>query len=117
MSWLNRVIARLLGQQTQPLDNPVPLTQTVGPVNKVRITKTGNKRSVAASIKPPKSVTAKPSSKPKAALSTKAASSRKAEPKSAPAESGQSGKQRKTPVRQTPQAAKSAPKAKRSVAK
>jgi hypothetical protein len=117
MSWLKRVIARLLGQQTQPLGNPVQPTQTVGPVSKVRTPQAGNKRSVVASIKPPKSVTAKPSSKRKAAPSTKVASSRKAEPKSALAESGQSGKQRKTPVRQTPQAAKSAPKAKRSVAK
>jgi hypothetical protein len=117
MSWLKRVIARLLTPQTQPLDKPVLPTQTVGLANKERITKTGNKRSVVASSKPLKSATKKPNSKPKSAQSTKVASSRKAETKSAQAECGQIGKQRKTPVRPTPQPVKSAPKAKRSLAK
>jgi hypothetical protein len=112
MSWLKRVIAQLLGHQTPPLGNPVEQTQTVGLANKVRTTKAGNKRSVATSTKLPKSVTPKSNSKRKVAPSTKVASSRKAEPKSAQAEHGQSGKQRKTPVRQTPQVAKSAPKRK-----
>jgi hypothetical protein len=112
MSWLKRVIARLLGLQTQPLDKPVPQTQTAGLANKVRTPQAGNKRSVATSTKLPKSVTPKSSSKRNSAQSTKVASLRKAEPKSAQAESGQSGKQRKTPVRQTPQAAKPAPKRK-----
>ena len=112
MLWLKRVIARLLGHQTQPLDKPVPPTQTVGPVSKVRTQQAGNKRSVATSTKLPKSATPKSNSKRNSAQSTKVASSRKAEPKSAQAEHGQSGKQRKTPVRQTPQAAKPAPKRK-----
>jgi len=112
MSWLKAVIAQLLGLQTPHLDKPVQPTQTVGLANKVRTQQAGNKRSAVASTKLPKSVTAKPSSKRNSAQSTKVASSRKAEPKSAPAEHGQSGKQRKTPVRQTPQAAKSAPKRK-----
>jgi hypothetical protein len=112
MSWLKRVIAQLLGHQTPPLDNHAQPTQTVGPVSKVRTQQAGNKRSAVTSTKPPKSATKKPSSKRNSAQSTKVASSRKAEPKSAQAEHGQSGKQRKTPVRQTPQAAKSAPKRK-----
>ena len=112
MSWLKRVIARLLGHQIPHLDNPVQPTQTAGLANKVRTPQAGNKRSVATSTKLPKSVTPKSSSKPKLAQSTKVASSRKAEPKSAQAEHGQSGKQRKTPVRPTPQAAKPAPKRK-----
>jgi hypothetical protein len=117
MLWLKRVIARLLGHQTQPLDKPVPPTQTAGLANKVRTPQAGNKPSAVASTKPPKSATKKPSSKRKAAPSTTQASSRKAEPKSAPKTLGQNGKQRKTPVRPTPQVAKSAPKAKRSLAK
>jgi len=112
MLWLKRVIARLLGHQTQPLDKPVPPTQTVGLANKVRTPQAGSKRSVATSSKLPKSVTPKSNSKRNSAQSTKVASSRKAEPKSAQAEHGQSGKQRKTPVRPTPQAAKPAPKRK-----
>jgi len=112
MSWLKRVIAQLLGLQTPHLDKPVQPTQTVGLANKVRTQQAGNKRSAVASTKPPKSATKKPSSKRKVAPSTTQASSRKAEPKSAPKTLGQSGKQRKTPVRQTPQAAKSAPKRK-----
>jgi hypothetical protein len=112
MSWLKAVIAQLLGLQTKPLDNPVQPTQTVGLANKVRTTKTGNKRSVVASIKPPKSVTAKPSSKRKAVQPTTQASSRKAEPKSAPKTLGQTGRPRKTPAPLTPQAVKPAPKRK-----
>jgi hypothetical protein len=112
MLWLKRVIAQLLGHQTPPLDKPVEQTQTAGLANKVRTTQAGNKPSAVASTKLPKSATKKPSSKRKAAPSTKVASSRKAEPKSAPKTLGQNGKQRKTPVRQTPQAVKSAPKRK-----
>jgi hypothetical protein len=112
MLWLKRVIARLLGHQTPPSEVPVEQTQTAGLVSKGHTTKAGNKRSVATSTKPPKSATKKPSSKRKAAPSTKVASSRKAEPKSAPKTLGQNGKQPKTPVRQTPQVAKSAPKRK-----
>lgn len=112
MSWLKRVIAQLLGHQTQPLDNPVPPTQTVGLVSKERTQRAGNKRSAVASTKPPKSATPKSNSKRKVAQPTTQASSRKAEPKSAPKTLGQSGKQRATPVRQTPQVAKSAPKRK-----
>ena len=112
MSWLKRVIAQLLGRQTQPLDNPVQPTQTVGPVSKVRTTQAGNKRSAVASTKLPKAAPLKPNSKRKVAQSTTQASSRKAEPKSALKTSGANGKQRATPVRQTPQAAKPAPKRK-----
>jgi hypothetical protein len=112
MLWLKRVIAQLLGHQTPPLDNPVEQMQTAGPVSKVHTTKAGNKPSAVTSTKLPKSVTPKSNSKRKVAPLTKVASSRKAEPKSAQAEHGQSGKQRKTPVRQTPQVAKSAPKRK-----
>jgi hypothetical protein len=112
MLWLKRVIARLLGHQTQPLDNHAQPTQTVGPVSKVRTRQAGNKPSAVASTKPLKSATPKSNSKRNSAQSTKVASSRKAEPKSAQAEHGQSGKQRKTPAPQTPQAARSAPKRK-----
>ena len=112
MLWLKRVIARLLGHQTPPLEAPVEPTQTVGLASKERTPQAGNKRSVATSTKLPKSATPKSNSKRNSAQSTKVASSRKAEPKSAQAEHGQSGKQRKTPVRQTPQAAKPAPKRK-----
>jgi hypothetical protein len=99
-----RAIARLLGLQTQPTDNPVPPTPTAGPALQEPTRPRGNKRSVATT-KPRKSpsATKKPSSKPKAAQSTKAASSPKAAKKSAQAESGQSGKQRKTPARPTRQ--------------
>jgi len=102
-----RAIARLLGLQMQPSDKPAQPTPTAGPALQEPIQPRGNKRSVATT-KPrkSKSATAKPSSKRKAAQSTTAASSRKAEPKSAQAESGQSGKQRKTPVRRTRQHAK-----------
>jgi hypothetical protein len=110
MLWLKRVIARLLGTQTQPLDNPVQPTQTVGLVSKELTTPVGNKRSAQTFTRQRQSVTPKSSSKRKAAQSTSAESSRKAEPKSAPKTSGANGKQRKTPVRQTPQHAK--PKAK-----
>ena len=112
MSWLKRVIAQLLGHQTPHLDKPVQPTQTVGLANKVRTQQAGNKRSVATSTKPPKSATPKSNSKRNSAQSTKVVSSRKAEPKSAQAEHGQNGKQRKTPAPQTPQAARSAPKRK-----
>jgi hypothetical protein len=112
MLWLKHVIARLLGLQTPPLNKPVPPTQTVGPVSKVRTRQAGNKRSAVASTKPPKSATPKSNSKRNSAQSTKVVSSRKAEPKSAQAEHGQNGKQRKTPAPQTPQAARSAPKRK-----
>ena len=58
----------------------------------------------------------KPKRKAKAVLLTTQVASPKAVKKSAPKTSGQTGKS-KTPVRQTPQLAKSAPKAKRSLAK
>lgn len=112
MSWLKRVIARLLGHTTKPLDNHVLPTQTVGRVNKGLTPKSGNKRSAPTSTQPRKSATQKSSSKPKAAQSTKVASSRKAEPKSAPVESGQNGKQPKTLAPRTRQVAKQAPKRK-----
>ena len=113
MSWLKRVIAQLLGLQTQSTVNPAQPTQTVGLAPQAHTQARGNKRSVQAT-KPLKSAPApkKRSSKPKAVLSTTQASSRKAEPKSAQAESGQSGKQRKTPVSKTHQRVKSAPKRK-----
>lgn len=112
MSWLKRVIARLLGHTTKPLDNHVPPTQTVGRVNKARTQPSGSKRSAPTSTQPRKSATQKSSSKPKVAQSTKAVLSRKAEPKSALAESGQSGKPRKTLAPQTRPHAKQAPKRK-----
>jgi predicted lipid-binding transport protein (Tim44 family) len=106
MRLLKLVIARLLGLITQPSVNPVPPMPTAGPVSKEPTAQRGNKRSAQVSTKPRKSATPKSSSKPKAAQSTSAGSSRKAALKSAPAERGQSGKQRKTPVRQTRQHAK-----------
>jgi hypothetical protein len=113
MSWLKRVIARLLGLPTQSTVNPAQPTQTVGLAHQEPTQVRGNKRSAQAT-KPLKSAPApkKRSSKPKAALPTTQASSRKAEPKSAQAESGQNGKQRKTLVSKTPQRVKSAPKRK-----
>ncbi len=102
-----RAIAQLLGLTTQPTDSPAQPTQTAGRALQEPTRPRGNKRSVATT-KPRKSpsATKKPSSKPKAAQSTKAASSRKAEPKSAQAESGRSGKQPATPARRTRQHAK-----------
>ena len=72
MLWLKRVIARLLGTQTPPLDNPVQPTQTVGLVNQTPTTLAGNKRSVQRT-KPPKSpVRPRTQKEPKAAQSTTA---------------------------------------------
>jgi hypothetical protein len=56
MSWLKRVIARLLGHQIQPLEAPVLPTQTAGLANKAHTQQVGNKRSVATSTKPRKSL-------------------------------------------------------------
>ena len=102
-----RAIARLLGLQTKPLDSPVQPMPTAGHAPQEPTQPRGNKRSAQAT-KPRKSAPAlkKPSSKPKAAQSTKAASSRKAAPKSAPKTSGATGKQPATPVRRTRQHAK-----------
>jgi len=100
---LLRAIARLLTHTTQPsVGMPVPPTQPAGPVLQEPTQARGNKRSVAAT-KPrkSKSVTAKSSSKPKAAQSTKAASSRKAKPKAVRATSGATGSQPATPARRT----------------
>jgi hypothetical protein len=47
MSWLKRVIAQLLGLQTQSLDNPVQPTQTAGLAPQTPTQLRGNKRSVA----------------------------------------------------------------------
>jgi hypothetical protein len=47
MSWLKRVIAQLLGLQTQPLDKPVPPTQTAGLAPQMPTQLRGNKRSAA----------------------------------------------------------------------
>ena len=102
-----RAIARLLGLTTKPLVSPVQPTPTAGPVLQEPIQPRGNKRSAQAT-KPRKSAPArkKPSSKPKAARSTKVVSSRKAAPKSVPKTSGASGKQQATPARKTRQHAK-----------
>ena len=110
MRTIMRVIARLLGLQTQSTDNPVQPTQAAGPAPQARIRKAGNKHSAPTTKprRPSKSVTAKPSSKVSAAPSTKAGSSRKAEPKSAPAALGQSGKQPVTAALPTRQPAKPA---------
>ena len=97
---IRRVIAQLLGLQTQPSDNPVQPTPTAGLAPQTRTRKAGNKPSVATT-KPRRQsqpATKKHSSKPKTAQSTKAASSPKAAKKSAPAVRGQSGKPRKTPA-------------------
>jgi hypothetical protein len=122
MLWLKRVIARLLGTQTQLLDNPVQPTQTAGLAHQTPITKTGNKRSVVATKRPRQSLLAQPASpkKPKAAKSTTAASkgsNKKQEPVQTAKLQTTAGNSTRTVARQTPQAAKSAPKAKRSVAK
>jgi hypothetical protein len=93
-----RAIARLLGLQTQPTDNPVPPTQTVGRVSKAPTAPRGNKRSAEPSTLQPQPATKKRSSKPKAVQSTTQASSRKAAPKPAQTTSGKRGRPRKTPV-------------------
>jgi hypothetical protein len=75
MLWLKRVIARLLGTQTQPLDNLVQPTQTVGLVSKELTTPVGNKRSAQTSTQRQRqSPVRQPSpKKPKAVKSTTAA--------------------------------------------
>ena len=108
-----RAIARLLGLQTQPLVSPAQPTPIAGHALQEPTVPRGNKRSAQAT-KPRKSAPArkKPSSKPKAAQSTKVASSRKAAPKSAPKTSGATGKQQATPVSKTRQHVKQAAKRK-----
>ena len=102
-------IARLLGLQTQPLDNPAQPTPTAGLAHQEPTQPRGNKRSVAATKRQSKPVAQKPKRKPSAAPSTKAAASRK--PKQKPAQpagkaSGASGKQPATRASKTRQHAK-----------
>ena len=59
MSWLKRVIARLLGLPIQPLVNPVPPTQTVGLVEQEHTAPSGNKRSAPTTKRKPASQKAK----------------------------------------------------------
>lgn len=111
MSWLKRVIARLLGIQTPPLDNPVPPTQTVGLVSKELTTPVGNKRSVRTSTQRQSQSPAQPRSpkKPKAAQSTKVASkgtSKKQEPVQTAKSRKAVGNSTPIPVSKTPLHAK-----------
>ena len=55
MRWLRLAIARLLGLQTQHLDNPVPPTPTAGPVDPEHMTQAGSKPSVAGTQPQPPS--------------------------------------------------------------
>mgnify|MGYP006963608309 CR=1 FL=1 len=76
MRWLKRVIARLLGIQTQPLEVPVQPTPTAGPASKEPTTPRGSKRSAQTSTRPRQSSLAQPrlQKKQKAVQSTTAAS-------------------------------------------
>jgi hypothetical protein len=112
MSWLKRVIARVLGIQTQPLDNHVPPTPIVGLANKEPTTKRGNKRSAQTSTPQRQPATPKSNSKRLVAQPTTPASSRKAKPKLVQPEHGPIGKQQTTPAPRTRQHAKQAPKRK-----
>ena len=79
MRWLRLAIARLLGLQTQHLGNPVPPTQTAGPVGPEPIAQTGSKPSVEEDtyLHPLPRPPARPRSrkKPKPVQSTSQASS------------------------------------------
>lgn len=117
MSWLKRVIARLLGTTTQPLVNPAPPTQTVGLAHQEPTAPRGNKRSAQAT-KPLRQLSpAQPRSqkKPKVAKSTTQASkdtNKKQEPAQTVRSRTTGGNSIQTRVSKTPQRAKSAPKRK-----
>ena len=117
MSWLKRVIARLLGLPTQSTVNPAQQTQTVGLAHQEPTQARGNKRSAQAT-KPLRQLSpAQPRSpkKPKVAKSTTQASkgsSKKQEPAQTVKSQASVGKSTQTRVSKTPQRAKSAPKLK-----
>jgi hypothetical protein len=113
MLWLKRVIARLLGQQTPPLGNPVLPTPTAGPVGPEPIAPTGSKPSVeeAIHLHPLPLPPARPRSrkKPKPVQSTTQASSGTSKKQKA-AQTGKSptsdGNSTQTPARRTRRHAK-----------
>ena len=114
MSFLKRVIARLLGIPTQPLDNPVQPTQTAGLVSQEPTTPVGNKPSVVATKRQSPVRQASPKKRKAAPQTTVAAKSTSKKQK--PAQTGKSpstrGNSTQTPVSKTPRHAKSAKKPK-----
>jgi len=102
-----RAIAQPLGLQTKPSGNLARQTPTAGLVHRGLTQPYGNKRSVVATKLHKSSLAPKkPSSKLKVAQLITAESLRKPAQKYVQVEFGQSGKQRKTPVRRTHQHAK-----------
>lgn len=117
MSWLKRVIARLLGTPTQPLDNPVQPTLTAGLAPQEPTPARGNKRS-AQGTKRQRQLSPAPQpsqKKPKAAKPTTQASkgsSKKPKPAQTVKSQTTAGSSTPTPAPRTPQRAKSAAKRK-----
>jgi hypothetical protein len=107
-------IARLLGLQTQPLDNPVEPTPTAGPAPQVRTRKAGSKPSVAITKpRPRKSSPAPTQRKPKQEAAPSTTAARKPGKKKPTArqvamvsQSKPTGSKSKTPASKTRQHAK-----------
>lgn len=117
LSWLKRVIARLLTFQTQHLVNPAQQTQNVGLAHQELTQQHGNKPSVQATKPRNLKSPAQPRSqkKPKVAKSTTQASkdtSKKQKPAQTVKSRTTGGNSIQTRVSKTHQRAKSAPKRK-----
>lgn len=112
ISWLKAVIARLLGTQTQPSDNPVQPTQTVGHVLQEPTAPAGSRRSALTT--PHVQTESKP--KRSRARKTTTEASSKQERSSAKRTAIQVGSQAATPAHQTQQPAKRGRKPKQKAA-
>lgn len=102
ISWLKRVIARLLGTQTQPTDSPVQPTPTAGLVSQEPTVRPGSRRSALTTA--PVQTESKPK-RSRARQTTQEVSS-KPERTNAKRTAIQPGKQAATPAPQTRQPAK-----------
>jgi hypothetical protein len=117
MSWLKRVIARLLTIQTQPLVVLVQPMPTAGLAPQTPTTKAGNKRSVATTKRQRQLSPAQQASqkKPKVAKSTTAVSkdsSKKPKPVQTARSRTTAGNSTQKTARQTPRVVSQAPKRK-----
>ena len=103
MSFLKRVIARLLGTQTPPLDNPAQLMQTAGLVSQERTTQRGSKPSAVVTKRqsPARPASSKKQKPAKSTTVASKSSSKKQEPAQTVKSRTMGGKSTPTPVSKT----------------
>ena len=114
MSFLKRVIARLLGTQTPPLDNPAQLMQTAGLVSQERTAQRGNKPSAVATKRqsPARPASSKKQKPAKSTTVASKSSSKKPKPAQTVKSPSTRGSSTQTPVSKTPRHVKPVKKAK-----